>query len=423
MAAHRTRVRSCISGCCSHVSMVIVAIGIVLCTAGVGYCYLLYPAVIRSLARRSPEPTYVDDTCTPSVSIILAVHNEEQVIEQCLDSLLALDYASGRLNILVGSDGSTDRTDEILRRYAVTHPQVRPIYFSEQRGKMGVLNDLVDASSGEMLFFVDADIRFGANALRLQTRHFADPAIGAVAGSYEIQTPSATTLYESEQRYAAHDQEIRTAEATYHSTVALFGGNYVIRRSLWRALPDGLVHDDFFVVLSVLDQGYRVIAEPEAVGYDIFVRTMADEFRRKIRSASRGYHTLSFFPELLLPRAGRTAFLLWSHKMLRWLSPFLAIMVVALSWIGVAVSGSTLCSMILLLAGAVVGVSLLGLLAERMGMRLPVVHRLSWLFVMNIAYIVGTMRFITRSDEAIWKPSSRPSVKSAAAAAAGGHAL
>ena len=387
--------------------MIAVDIVIIVCMALLGYCFVVYPIVIRLLAARFPEPMILDESYQPTVSIILAVHNEERVLERCLQSLLRLDYPKDNIELLIGSDGSIDRTNEIVRQFSAQYPFIRPFFFTQQRGKMPVLNDLVTEATGAILFFVDADILLSSNSIRVQVRHFIDPVIGAVAGAYEVHTAEMTTLYNSEKEYASIEHQVRLNESSYYSTLGLFGGNYTLRRELWRLLPDGLVHDDLFVVFSTLHRGYRIIFEPEAISVDHYKRTYREEFRRKSRSASRGYHTLSFFPSLLFPRTRRTAFLLWSHKILRWLSPVFILTVVIAILVGLLISGPGLFSVLLTGVGILAALSIAGFIAETVGFSIPLVRQLSWFVVMNIAYLHGSMVFLTSSDTEIWKPSTR----------------
>ncbi|MBS1904793.1 MAG: glycosyltransferase [Bacteroidetes bacterium] len=387
--------------------MIVVTIGIVLCIGAVVYCYVLYPPMIRRIAARGVRPIATDRTDEPAVSVILSVHNEERVIVSCLDSLLALDYPKDRFQILVGSDGSRDATNEILQRYSQSHSSVKAFYFPEQRGKIAVLNDLVRHATTPILFFTDADIRLATDVLRLQTRHYSDEHIGAVAGMNDIYSPESSSVYDSEKGYTDKEQMIRTAESMYYSTVGLSGANYSLRRRLWVPLPDGLIHDDFFVVLSVLRQGYRIVSEARSVSSDLFARTLRDEFRRKVRSASRGFHTLSYFPELLLPRGGRAALLLWSHKLLRWLTPTLAVASIVFASIGVALSGSMWCLAVVAAGAGLSAICALGLILNSLNVRVPILDQLSWFFAMNVAYLWGTILFITHSDQVIWKPATR----------------
>ncbi len=389
--------------------MLVLDIGIFLCIAIVGYCYVLYPYVIRFLAATYPEASFTNEEFLPTLSIILSVHNEEKVLERCLKSLLELDYPHEKVELIIGSDGSHDRTNEILSHFAKANPIIKPNYFQQQRGKIPVLNDIVAQATGEILFFLDADIELSVNTLRAHVRHYANPQVGAVAGLYSLESRETSIIYISEKEYTAFEQQIRMAESVYHATVGLAGCNYTMRRSLWRPLPDTLVHDDLFVVLSVLDQGYRIYFEPRSVASEQFGRSLMEEFWRKSRFASRGYHTLSFFRHLLMPRAGKTAFLLWSHKLVRWASPFLALAVLVLALVGFFAYGNWLYTMILAGFSGLAIIAAIGLIAERWKKNIPLIRQASWLVVMNAAYVSGTVKYLTKTDDQIWRSTTRVS--------------
>jgi len=373
----------------------------------VAYCYLVYPYLIRLLARYFPSRTITDENMLPRVSIILAVYNEEIMIERCLESILALDYPKENIEILIGSDGSTDLTSVIAEKYCARYPFIRFYPFSERRGKMPVLNDLAVIASGEILFFADADITLSPNTLKTQLRHYADSSVGAVGGLYHIHAESGNGLYSSEKEYASLEQQIRISEGIFSSSMGVFGGNYTIRRELWNPLPDPLVHDDLYVALSVISQKKRVIYEPESHSVDFYDRSLEEEFRRKSRSASRGYHTISFFPKLLGVSGGKNMFLLWSHKILRWLSPFIFIVILFLSILGISLYGNSYYSAVVFAFGAAGLVTLLGWLFERMSIRVPLVRQFTWLVIMNIAYISGTLTYLMKTDEGAWKQATR----------------
>ncbi|MEP7235610.1 MAG: glycosyltransferase, partial [Ignavibacteriota bacterium] len=376
--------------------------------------YLLYPLLIRQLARIFPMASLRDESFRPQVSIILAVYNEESVLLRCIDSLLRLDYPIDLIEIIIGSDGSSDRTNQILTELSVAHEIILPVYFPERRGKMSVINDLAELAKGDILFFADADITLSANALKAQIRHFADPMIGAVAGSYRIQVDSAAHGHaSSEKYYASHEQNIRLNEALFCTTVGVFGGNYSIRHALWRPLPDGLVHDDTFVAYNIMDKGKRVYCEPESISTDTYNRTLKDEFRRKSRSASRGYHTLTFFPRLVGFAGGKNSFLLWSHKLLRWLSPFLMLTAFILSVAGLFIYAEERYFLLVLFFCTIATITFLGWILEYLDIRVPIIRQSMWFVSMNIAYISGTIKFLTKSDESVWSQAGRPVIDQA----------
>lgn len=385
----------------------VIDIIIIALTGAVIYCYGIYPYAIQLVARILQRPWRQDKDYIPSVSIIVAAHNEEAVIHRLFDSLLALDYPYGQSEIIIASDGSTDRTNDIIAEYAQRHEQIKPLYFAKQRGKMSTLNDAVRHATGDILFFADADVTLSRNTLRAHVRHHADAQIGLVGGMYRIIDRDGAELGKIEHDYATLEQRIRSSESRFASTMNVFGGNYSMKRELWQPLPSSLVHDDMFVVFSVISQGKRVISDPETIAYDEFARNVDDEFSRKVRSASRGYHTLSYFPDFIFFQRIPESFLLWSHKILRWLSPLLMILAGTLAlWQYLRTSGVVYGIFVLFLVlSAAIGCVTYFL--EKKGRSLPLFGKLGWFVIMNFAYVVGTWRYITGRDKAIWKKAAR----------------
>src|SRR5436190_22493415 len=170
---------------------------IVLLLLLVAYCYVLYPLVIKLFAKFFPKPSSIDEVYRPTVSIVLAVYNEELVLQRCIESLLALDYPKELIEIVIGSDGSDDKTNEMLADISKTYSFIKPHFFSDRRGKMPVLNDLVTKTTGKILLFADADITLSPNTLTAQIKHYADQDIGAVAGAYRIHSDANAGLYSS----------------------------------------------------------------------------------------------------------------------------------------------------------------------------------------------------------------------------------
>ncbi len=375
------------------------------------YCYAIFPYLVQVVARFYKRPTFQDPSYLPRVSIVVAAHNEEVSLPRLLDSLLGLDYPQDLVEIIIASDGSDDKTDEILTDYAKRYPQVRPLIFTQNRGKMPTLNDAVATATGDILYFVDADLTLSTNSIRAHVRHHVDPSVGIVAGAYQMISNDATKLRKIEESYASLEQRIRYSEGAFASTMNVYGGNYSMRRTLWRPLPSSMVHDDLYVVFSVISQGKRVISDRETVAYDKFSRNFDDEFLRKIRSASRGYHTLSYFPEAVFFQSIPESFLLWPHKILRWLSPILAGMAGMLALWRYLQTDGVVYGIFVLLLGSTLAVGVATYFLERRGRSLMFLAKFGWFVTMNFAYVVGTWRFLTGSDQAAWKKATRDSAE------------
>jgi len=266
---------------------------------------------------------------TPSVSLIIAAYNEEKVIAERLDNALAMDYPRDRLQILVASDGSSDRTEDIVASYASKGVLLLSL---PRRGKIRTLNAAVTRATGKILVFTDANIMCRADTLRALVANFADPGVGGVAGhtTYTLDPGSESSSY-GERLYWRYDTWLKKLESQTGSIVSAHGGLYAIRRVLFRPIPDGAVTDDFAISTSVIAQGYRLVFEPEALATEVAVPEAQREFRRRVRLMTRGLRGVFLRRRLLNPRKyGFYSIVLASHKVARRLVP------VSLAILGVA---------------------------------------------------------------------------------------
>ncbi|MBA3777962.1 MAG: glycosyltransferase family 2 protein [Chloroflexi bacterium] len=296
-------------------------------TATIVYTYVLFPVLVllRSVLRPRPIST---GAITPSVSVIIAAYNEAAGIAQKLDNLLALDYPTDRLQIVVASDGSSDATNSILGSYVGRG--VTPL-FLPRSGKSRALNAAAAAAGGDVLVFSDANSIFAHGALRALVRPFADPNVGGVAGNqvYWAGTEGdATTV--GERRYWNFDRLLKAAQSRAGSVTGATGAIYAVRRELFREIPPG-VNDDFITSLRVVEQGYRLVFARDAIAYEPVGASRDVEFERKVRIMTRGLHCTVAIPKLLDPRRyGFFSLQLISHKLLmRAMAPFLVLAAVS----------------------------------------------------------------------------------------------
>jgi cellulose synthase/poly-beta-1,6-N-acetylglucosamine synthase-like glycosyltransferase len=281
---------------------------------------------------------------------------------------------------------------------------LRPFYFEERRGKMLTLNDLVAHATGEILFFVDADIIVNPDALLKHVRHYADPAVGAVGGDIDLRAGQTSGIFEAERNFWNVDRALRQHEAKINSAMALYGGNFTMRRSLWRSFPlAGAVHDDFFSVLSVCAQNKRVLFDSEAIVVEYFARDVQDEFRRKRRNASFSLRTIQYFPSILFRPA--TAWMIWPHKVLRWFSGFLMILW-TVGTVGAFSTHSTVGQALFILWCAFIVLAAFGALLPSRSLR-SIPYRAWWLLYMNAASIAGVFEYLLARKDPRWAQSTR----------------
>jgi cellulose synthase/poly-beta-1,6-N-acetylglucosamine synthase-like glycosyltransferase len=286
---------------------------------GTLYPYTVYPFLLRVLGlfiRRSEE--HADLWDLPSVSLIIPVHNEEAKISRKLSNSTSLRYPSERLEIIVVSDGSTDRTVEIVRAFGTR--ALTLVELPVRRGKAAALNAGLARAAHDVVVFSDVAIELDEEALCSIVQRFKDPHVGCVSGEDRI------ALSGGESLYGSFELLIRRMESHVNSIVGASGSFYAQRRGLCTPFREGMA-PDFLSVLRTVELGYRAVSEPRATGSMTSVKHPKQEFERKVRTLIRGMTTLFAHTRLLNPfRFGFFSFALFSHKVARWVAPiFLAI--------------------------------------------------------------------------------------------------
>ncbi len=283
------------------------------CLAYLAYVYVGFPLLIVLRGRLRPRP-YDRERIEPKVSIVIAAHNEADVIEDKIESVLGLDYPPERLEVVIASDGSDDGTDEIVSRSA--NGRVRLLAL-DRVGKAAALNAAVDAAGGDVLVFTDANSILSKQAVRELVEPLADPSIGGVAGNQVYFKPtSGDSSVVGEQQYWNFDRILKQAQSAAGSVTGATGALYSIRRGLFRPVRAD-VNDDLLTSLRVIQQGYRLVFAPKAVAYEHVVETASQTFSRRVRVMARGLRCVVVMRELLDPRRyGFFSIQLLSHKLL-----------------------------------------------------------------------------------------------------------
>ncbi len=371
-----------------------------------GWAYLGYPAVLALAAalRRDGAPRAEDPPVWPTVSISLPAHDEEASIGRTLESLLALDYPAERRQIVVVSDASTDRTDEIVRGFA--DRGVELIRLAERGGKTAAENAAIPHLRGEIVVNTDATIRIPPGSLKPLVRAFHDPEVGCASGrDVSVGDPSAEANV-GESGYVGYEMWVRSLETRVGSIVGASGCYYAIRAELHRRpLPEHLSRD-FAAALVTREAGLRAVSVDEAVAFVPRTPSLHRELRRKVRTMARGMETLWHKRGLLNPfRHGGFALMLASHKVARWLVPPAA----ALGLIGLALLAPSHPVAALALGLAAAGL-LTGLVALRWpeGGRPPrIVAICGYLLGANLAAVLAWRKALSGEREAIWSPTRR----------------
>jgi glycosyltransferase involved in cell wall biosynthesis len=349
-----------------------------------------YPVAAAALARLRGKPVRKDDF-EPPVSIIVAAHDEEGVIEARVQNLLAQDYPPGRFEVVVASDASTDRTKEIVEAIAASNPHVRLIDCA-RAGKVAAQNRAVRETTSDILAFSDANARWAPNALRLLVRNFADPDVAYVCGGHRYEAAGGTNR---ESTYWRYESWLRTSESALGSITGGIGPIYAVRRSDYVENEPRFGHDLGFPYLMA-QRGRRAVYEPAALATEKPSRNIEDEYQRKVRMLAQSWlHVLSG----RMLRGGGPLYLtqIVSHRILRYGSGILHVLLLASN---VALVGDgTIYSVALAMQFA----WLLLAVAGRFRLPLPGAGLAYYYFLVTLATLTGLFRYLRFGVPVVWE--------------------
>jgi cellulose synthase/poly-beta-1,6-N-acetylglucosamine synthase-like glycosyltransferase len=381
---------------------IVLAITFWICFAAVVYAYLGYPVLIWAVSRvlgRRAEAFEPDAGDLPRISLLIAAYNEERVIEGRIRNALALKYPPDKLEIVIASDGSTDATSEIVRRYS--DRGVRLLEYS-RRGKAGVLNAAFAELTGEIVLLSDANTEMDSQSARKLVRWFRDPGIGVVCGRLILTDPRIGKNADS--LYWRYETVLKTCEGRLGALLGVNGGIYAIRRELHFLIPPTTVDDFIMPLLAKLKTGCAIVYDQEATAWEETPPDLGSEFRRRSRYSAGGIQSIRLLWRLLDPRWGWVALAFFSHKILRWLCPFCLLGMLAMSTLlwdhptyRYALVGQV--------AFYVVGLVTLWFPPRFKALKLL---RLAAMFtLMNVALFVGFFRWLGGKEGGTWQSTAR----------------
>jgi len=374
----------------------------------IGYSYLGYPAWLWLRSRWSPRPVrrgFVESTAAPAVSAVMVVRNEEAVIARKLENLLTLDYPQAKLDVIVVSDGSSDRTPAILADYArdprlrvEARTRVRTLLKPVSQGKAAGLNDGIKLAAGEVLLFTDARQQIESGALRLLIENFADSEVGAASGELMLGDRASGETGKGMGLYWRIEKKIRELESASGSVAGATGAIYCARRSLLDAspLPEGTILDDVLLPMQIVRKGFRVIFDARARAWDSPDLGESREFSRKVRTLSGNYQLLQLAPWLLSSQ-NAIRFEFASHKLSRLAVPFaLMALLIASMFLPQPLYRAALVAQL-----AFYALSLVALAGLKIGPLSRIADPARTFVVLNFAAMVAFINFVT-GRKAVW---------------------
>jgi cellulose synthase/poly-beta-1,6-N-acetylglucosamine synthase-like glycosyltransferase len=364
--------------------------------------YFVVLLVLAPIVRACRRQHKTDETHQPRVTMIISLHNEEKHIGHRIDSFEALDYPPEKLALFLGDDCSTDRTREIIRDRMLLNPRIHLFPFDTHQGKTAVINQLVPQAHGEIIALTDANTFWEPAALRLMTRHYADERVGTVCGRLILRSATGVNTDDS---YWKYETRLKSLENDLGVVLGAPGGIYTLRKELFQPLRSDVIQiDDFIWPVRVYERGHSGAYEPSAVAHEEASPHVEAEFHRKVRIGTGDYRAMAMLWRLLLPWKGWISFAFWSHKVLRWLAPFLLIIVLVTNlfltdyrWF--------LWTQLSLYAAATIG-----MFFSKQKHLLAKVLRIPYYFAgSNAALLVGFYKCVTGRQKATWSQKAHRS--------------
>ncbi|OPY61764.1 MAG: Poly-beta-1,6-N-acetyl-D-glucosamine synthase [Pelotomaculum sp. PtaU1.Bin065] len=368
------------------------------------YTYIVYPVLIWIIAALFPwrqrEGTIYS---LPKVSLLFSAYNEGKIIEEKVINCLSLDYPRESLEVIIGSDGSTDNTESIVNKFS---GQGIILYRSKQRmGKVNVLNVLKRMASGDILVLCDANSIFDPQALKELVKGFSDKRVGCVCGKLSLRDNKFAAGGELEGVYWRYESFIKEQEGRLGVLLGANGGIYAVRKELFYDLAPNTIVEDFVLPLKILQGGHRVLYEPKALASEESSKYIEEEKTRKIRIGAGDYQALFMTLPMLNIFKGLSSFVYWSHKVIRWFAPFL--LLVAFIANCFLVSRAESFAYLLVLQLIFYLSSWAGWYLNRRGWPIKV-FLLSYYFVaMHISLLQGFINFISGRQKVTWKRVER----------------
>ena len=378
------------------------------------HSYVLYPVILWILSKGKS----LRQTQTPNeshrLSVIMSVYNEEKIIAEKIDSLLNSDFPQERMTIFIGSDNSSDGSNKIIASLAEKHNNIRFTAFKERQGKIGVINKLAEEvfahspkGKDHILLYTDANVILEKSTVSNLMRHFEDEKIAVVDANMLNTKLNSKGISKAERTYLDYEIMMKHREGLiWGKMIGSFGGCYCLRSSFHTLVPDNFIVDDFFITFSSLVNGGQAINDLEAKCYESASDEMGEEYRRKRRISSGNFQNLFHFKSHLF-KINSLSFAFWSHKVLRWIGPFLMILIFISSLI-LAFYNQWFYGWIA--KSALLGIALIFIfdwVLTKLHINIMLLRKIKYFIIMNLALLEGFFNYAKGIKSSIWQPPKR----------------
>ena len=371
------------------------------------HTYLLYPLLLALLNHfKTSKKNISTQGDYKFVSVLMAIHNEEAVIEKKIRLLFHSDYPNDKFEVIVGSDNSDDNSNKILLDLSLEFKSLLVVEFNKREGKPSIINKLATRAKGEILLITDANVYPEENTMRLLTECFKDPMVG-LADSKLVATGSQVDgISIQEKTYSQIEVKLKNLEGNLWGTMmGPSGGFYAIRKDQFEPVPANFLVDDFFICMKILLKGKMAVLAKEAIVYEDAINDLNEEFQRKIRISAGDFQNLNFFKTVLLNPFRAVSFSFLSHKVLRWISPFIFLLMLISS--SILMTGSLFFFLLFILQFIFLLLPTMDILLRKFNINLVALRFTTHFFIMNLALLTGFFKNIKGVRSGIWDPTKR----------------
>jgi cellulose synthase/poly-beta-1,6-N-acetylglucosamine synthase-like glycosyltransferase len=371
------------------------------------HTYMFYPLLLLILDKIFKKPgELISESHTPELSVLMAVYNEEIVIKKKIESLFSSDYPAGKMEVLVGSDSSDDATDNILTDLKKIYPGLKVVQFTRRVGKPTVINRLSSVAKGDILIITDANVFPEKNTLRKLVQNFSDKSVGLTDSRLINTGVKRDGISLPEVAYLSMETKLKNIEGRLWGTMmGPFGGFYAVRKASHEPLSENILADDFRICMNVINKHEKAISDTEAVVYEDVSNSLKEEFSRKVRISAGNFQNLKHFAFLLLKPFSIWSFCFISHKMLRWLAPFLWLIVITTNIL--LIKSSFFFSLLIILQVIFLLLPAFDFLLKKLNVHLVPARFFTHLLFMNIALFVGFIKYLKGIRSGEWTPTKR----------------
>lgn len=369
------------------------------------HSYFLYPLFLEFLALFKPRSNNKLQTDFKGVSILMSVYNEEKIIAQKLDSIFKSNYPMDKIEVIIGSDCSNDKTELIIKEYSVLYPQVKLHVFSDRTGKPQILNKLIQHAQHEYLIFTDANVLFDKDNIKNLYNGFSD-GVGLVGSTIINEGLKKSGISRQEGRYIKGENRIKYNEGFLWGTMmGPFGGCFMMRRKLFESIPPNFIVDDFYLSMIVIEKKQDCICAEDAICFEDVSDDMFQEFRRKKRISAGNYQNLKRFAAIAKRPLTSAGFCFISHKVFRWWGPF-AIIITFITSLFLSFYYKIYFALFILIALLLL-TPVVDSFQKKVRLNIFIIRMSSYFVMMNVALLAGYIQYKKGIKTNVWNRTER----------------